>query len=418
MKNIEKSIEKLVSPGTFIELEIFNFKRGEYKDKKEKGKEAKARIVNQLFKIGELKRKLYIKKLIENNIFTLEGLKRSVPFDKRYIYSAKELLEANLKDEELIMGRGFMPTKGYMLISAPTKSGKTLFSLKLSLHLALGIPFLDIPVMKKCKILYLYAESSEKLMNNTINRIMGGMQNKGIKIDKALLDNLKFHDAILHKTFFGRKSNLGMFKKKVDTFSPDVIIIDPISRIAGSLNLNHAENVVFLLDQVLSIKRGFWVWVHHNRKRTSEKEEEEIEPIDKVRGSSNLTAFAETVICIEPTGKKDPRNFKNLHLYYRRWPSPTLPVKVKWDRKTLNFELLENLEFKRPEKCSVTDLIAFINEEFKGSAPRNDIVDSAHQEFAVTGRHIYEQINKGLNEGLLVIKGKNIMVVGSQINLY
>ena len=70
------------------------------------------------------------------------------------------------------------------------------------------------------------------------------------------------------------------------------------------------------------------------------------------------------------------------------------------------------------KKCSLSDLVAFIDEEFKGSAPRNDIVDSAHQEFAVSGRHIYEQISKGLEEGSLFIEGKNIIVKGSQGELY
>ncbi|MBA7496368.1 hypothetical protein ES702_06976 [subsurface metagenome] len=315
------------------------------------------------------------------------------------------------------MGRGFMPTKGYMVLSAPTKAGKTIFSLKLALHLALGIYFLDIPVMKKCKVLFVYAESSPNLLNDTFKKIVGGTKDKGIKIDKNILDNIKFHDAILHNTNFNRNSDLREFKKMVNVFCPDVIILDPIDRITG-LDLNPTKNVVSLLNQVLSVKRGFWLWVLHNRKRTTEKEEEDIEPIYKVMGSSNITGFAETTICIEPTRKRDPNNFKKLYLYYRRWPSPTIPVEVKWDRSNLNFELIDNLEFKRPEKCSVSDLIAFINEEFKGSAPRGDIVDSAHQEFAVSGRHIYEQINKGLDEGSLAIKGKNIIVVGSQINLY
>lgn len=417
MKNIGKSIEKLVSPKTLIELEIFNFKNGEYRDNKEKEKEAETRIVSQLFEMPELERNLYIEKLIENNIFTLEKLKRSVPFDKRYVYSLKELLEADLKYEQLIMGRGFMPTKGYMVISAPAKAGKTIFSLKLALHLALGIHFLDIPVMKKCKVLFVYAESSEYLINDTYKKIIGGMKEKGIKFDKNFSDNIIFHDAILHKTNFNRNSDLKEFKKMVDSFCPDIIFLDPIDRLTG-LKLNNAESIVFLLNQILSIKKGFWVWVLHNRKRATEREEEDTEPIDKVRGSSNLTGFAETIICIEPTGRKDPSNFKKLHLYYRRWPSPTIPVKVKWDRSNLNFELLENLEFKRPEKCSVSDLIAFINEEFKGSAPRNDIVDSAHQEFAVSGRHIYEQVNKGLEEGSLFIEGKNISVKGRQEDLF
>ena len=410
--------EELISPETSVELEIFNFKEGSYKDKPEGQKVIKTEIMNYLFEMTELKRNIYYEKLVSEGIFTPEEFKRYIPFDKRYTYSLKELMEADLEDEPLLMGRGFMPTKGYMIVSAPTKSGKTLFSLKLSLHLALGTPFLDIPVMKKSKVLYVYAESGERLMSDTYKKIMRGMREEGIEIDKSIFDNIRFHDAILHKTNFGRSGLLKEFKSMVDKFAPDVVVIDPIGRLTGGLELNDSKNVTFLLDRITAIKKGFWIWVHHNRKRGNEKDEETIEPISKVRGSGSLTDFAETTVCIEPTGKKDPSNFKKLYFYYRRWPSPTIPVKVKWDRSNLNFELMENLEFKRPEKCSVSDLIAFINEEFKGSAPRNDIVDSAHQEFAVTGAHIYEQINKGLAEGSLILKDKKIMVVGSQMRLY
>ncbi|MBA7575180.1 hypothetical protein ES695_05975 [Candidatus Atribacteria bacterium 1244-E10-H5-B2] len=392
---------------------------GIYKKSPEIQEKVKKNIIKGLIQLTGTKKIAMIDRLLENKIFTISGIDEAleIPIEERYTYSLKDLFEADLKDEELLMGRGFMPTKGYMVLSAPTKAGKTIFSLKLALHLALGIYFLDIPVMKKCKVLFVYAESSPGLLNDTYKKIVGGMKARGIKIDKNIIDNLKFHDAILHNTNFNRNSDLRKFKKTVDLFCPDVIILDPIDRITG-LDLNPTKNVVSLLNQVLSVKRGFWLWVLHNRKRTAEKEEEDIEPIYKVMGSSNITGFAETTICIEPTGKKDPKNFKKLYLYYRRWPSPTIPVEVKWDRDNLNFELIENLEFKRPEKCSVSDLIAFINEEFKGSAPRNDIVDSAHQEFAVSGRHIYEQINKGINEGLLAIKGNNIIVVGSQMDLY
>jgi len=392
---------------------------GIYKNSPEMQATIKVRMIKGLIQLPESIKIITIDNLLEDKIFTQSEIDKAleIPIGERYTYSLKDLFEADLKDEELLMGRGFMPAKGYMVLSAPTKAGKTIFSLKLALHLALGIYFLDIPVMKKCKVLFVYAESSPNLLNDTFKKIVGGMKDRGIKIDKSVLDNIKFHDAILHNTNFNKDSNLKEFKKMVDRFCPDVIVLDPIDRITG-LDLNPTKNVVSLLNQVLSIKRGFWLWVLHNRKRTTEKEEEDIEPIYKVMGSSNITGFAETTICIEPTGKKDPKNFKKLYLYYRRWPSPTIPVKVKWDRSNLNFELIENLEFKRPGKCSVSDIIAFINEEFKGSAPRNDIVDSAHQEFAVSGAHIYEQINKGLNEGLLAIKGKNIIVVGSQMDLY
>jgi len=413
VKKQAEAIDKFIK---YVDSEIDRW--GIYKKSPEIQEKVREGIIKGLIQLTGTRKIAMIDKLLENKIFTISGIDKAleIPIGERYTYSLKDLFEADLKDEELLMGRGFMPAKGYMVLSAPTKSGKTIFSLKLALHLALGIYFLDIPVMKRCKVLFVYAESSPNLLNDTFKKIVGGMKAKGIKIDKSILDNIKFHDAILHNTNFNKNSDLREFKKMVNVFSPDVIVLDPIDRITG-LNLNPTENVVSLLNQVLSVKSGFWLWVLHNRKRTTEKEEEDIEPIYKVMGSSNITGFAETTICIEPTGKKDPSNFKKLYLYYRRWPTPTIPVEVKWDRSNLNFELLENLEFKRPEKCSISDLIAFINEEFKGSASRSDIVDSAHQEFAVSGAHIYEQINKGIAEGSLIIKGKKVMVAGSQMRL-
>lgn len=342
--------------------------------------------------------------------FEGEWKEEEVPIDEKFTFSLEELLDADVPDEKLIMGRGIMPIKGYMIIAAGTKAGKTIFSLKLAIHLVLKEYFLEIPIMEEgLKVLYLYAESSGPLLNDTLKKILKGMEKRGIKIDKSFWKNILFHDAIKHKTRFNSKDyDLGRLKGTIDKFQPDVIFIDPIGRMTSS-NLNNAEVVVDILNQCFEIKEGFWVFLHHDRKPGVDDEKSLLEPIHKIRGSATLTDFAESTVCIEPAGSLMPNNFKKIYFYLRRWYSP-VPIQAKWDYTDLNFDSIDDINFKRKGTVSVSDLITYITNVFGGRGHRRAIVLGAAQEFCKSEVAIYQLIREALEDGLLV-KDKNDIVI-------
>jgi len=392
---------------------------GVYKNDQETQKYIKGWIVIGLRTLPELEKTSTIIKLLKSKIFSQSEIDQGllIPIEEREEFTLEDLKTLEIAPEKLLMGRGIMPTKGYMLLSAPSKAGKTLFALNMALCLISENHFLDIPVKKKCKVFYIYSESSPALLDDTITKIIKGLDQEGVKINPSDMKSFKFFDAISSRSIFTlKKAPLLKLKKSIDLFNPDVVIVDPIGRIVD-FSLNKAENIVNLIDQLRGLKNCFWVIIHHNRKRGAEEIEDMTDPISRVRGSSNLTNFAESILCIEPAGSKMPDNFKRVYFYLRRYYDP-IPLQVKWDRNNLNYTEIDTTDFKKLRKVSVDDLIAFINYDFSGAGYRRDIVIAGAQKFKVGERHIYKLMLEGFEAGELVKTGDKWEVKEKQTNLF
>ncbi|MBA7576705.1 hypothetical protein ES708_18546 [subsurface metagenome] len=413
-KEYDESVNKFLK---LVDKEIGQW--GIYKKSPELQGKVKKGITNELIKLPELQKSATINKLLESRIFTKSEIDQAlkIPLEERGEFTLEDLKKEKISPEKLLMGRGIMPIKGYMLLSAPSKAGKTLFALNMALCLISGKHFLDMPVKKKCKVFYVYSESSPSLLDDTVTKIMKGLAMNEVEISPGDGKNIKFYDAINNRAIFTlKKGPLEKLRKSIELFKPDVIVIDPIGRIVD-FSLNKAENIVNLVDQFISIRNCFWVLIHHNRKRGAEEIEDMTDPISRVRGSSNLTNFAESIICIEPGGNKMPDNFKKLHFYLRRYYDP-VPLQVKWDRNNLDYELMDTIDFKRPKKVSIDDLIAFINNDFAGIGFRRDIVIAGAQEFKVSEQYLYRLMIEAFNTGKLVKNADKWEVEEKQADLF
>jgi len=401
----------------YVDKEIGQW--GIYKNSPGLQKKVKKEIIAGLLQLPELQKTAMIIKLLESKIFTQseidDGL--TIPIEERTEFTLEDLSSAEIPPEELLMGRGIMPTKGYMVISSSEKKGKTLFGLNLSMSLISKNYFLDIPVMKKCKVFYIYSESNPYHLKDTTNKIIKGLADKGINISNADKENFRFYDAKMAKLVFSPKSkSITKLKKSIDLFNPDIVIIDPIGRIID-YTLNKAENIVMMVNLMSSIKDCFWVLIHHSRKRANEEIEKNTDPISRIRGSSNLANFAESIICIEPAGNKMPDNFKKIYFSIRR-SYEALPLQVKWNIDNLNYELMDTTDFKRPKKVSIDDLTAFINDNFNGIGNRRDIVIAGSQKFKVSDKYLYRLMIEGFESGDLIKKGDKWAVKKKQVDLF
>jgi hypothetical protein len=105
------------------EKEIENWKNGVYKNSPDMQEWVKKKIITGLIQLpdSDLRRSILIAKLIENGIFTTRGeidKALEIPIEKRIEFSFKDLLESAIPKEEMIIGNGIMPTKGYMVIAS------------------------------------------------------------------------------------------------------------------------------------------------------------------------------------------------------------------------------------------------------------------------------------------------------------
>jgi len=401
----------------YVDKEIDQW--GIYKKDQESQKRIKNNFIAGLIQLPDLQKTATIIKLLESKIFTQSEIDDGlvIPIEKRTDYSLEDLKEAKIQPENLLMGRGLIPdNRGYMILSAKTKSGKTLFALNMSLCLISGNHFLDIPVMRKCRVFYIYSESSPALLNDTITKIMKGMAENGTEINPKDWRNLRFYDAIENKTVISLKTKeIPKLKKSIERFDPDIIVVDPIGRIVD-FTFNKAENIIILINLLYSLKSCFWILVHHDRKKGNENLSQSIDPIDEVRGSTNLTNLADSILCMRPAGEKMPNNFKKIYFSLRRYYDP-IPLQVKWDRDNLNYELMDTTDFKRPRKVSIDDLIAFINQNFDGAGYKRDIILAGAQEFKVSERYLYRLMIEGFEAGKILKTGDKWEVTNKQTDI-
>lgn len=418
MKDTKKEQEEAISEFLkYVEKEIGQW--GIYKDSPEIQERVKKDITKGLVKLPELTQTALIPKLLKSKIFTQSEIDKAfeIPIEERKEIDLSEIKNSKLSPENLLMGRGIMPEKGYMVISSSEKKGKTLFALNMGLCLISGNHFLDIPVIKKCRVFYIFSESNVYMLKDTMTKILKGLAEKEIEIKDKDLKNFLFYNAKVSKLIFTKGNReIPKLKESISRFRPDVVIIDPIGRIVD-YTLNNAENIVTLANLMNEIRGCFWVLVHHSRKRGSEDIERITDPISRIRGSSNLANFAESVICIEPAGEKMPDNYKKIYFSVRRAYEP-IPLQVKWDIENLNYDLMDTTDFKRPKKISVNDLVTFINDNFEGSGCRRDIVIAGAQKFKVSERYLYRLMIEAFDKGRLMKNEDKWEVKEKQVDLF
>ena len=338
-----------------------------------------------------------------------------VPIEDRIEVNLKEILESNLPPEEMIIGDGIMGINNYCLIVSRHKKGKTLFSLNLALNLISKTPFLETyPVMKNCKVLYVFSESNVFNLNKVMSKQIEGLKELGIIIPKESFKN--FHSYNTRKELLTisltPSDDLSRLQKCLDTFEPDVIIVDPISRIA-IFNMNKAENITLFSNLMIRMRDCVWVIVHHTRKEETKPRLKNPPPIDEeslfdsIRGSSAWCNNADTIICLTRSGEDLPPNFLKVFFESKRGFEP-LPLEVKFDTKTLNYELIDITDLHKKVRITYSDMMEYIIKNFPGKKVKNkDLINTIGQRFKVTPMRVCQLLSEANDKGHMVKeKGK------------
>ena len=334
----------------------------------------------------------------------------SIPLEDRTEVNLEEILESDLPAEEMIIENGIMGTKNYVLIVSRHKKGKTLFSLNLALNLISKTPFLETyPVKKNCKVLYIFSESNIFNLNEVISKQIEGLKELGIKIPKECFKNFLSYNTRkeLLTISLTPSDDLSRLQKCLDTFKPDVVIVDPISRIA-IFNMNKAENVTLFSNLMIRMRDCLWVIVHHTRKEEAKPRLKNPPPIDKIalfdsiRGSSAWCNNADTIICLTQSGEDLPENFLKVFFESKRGYEPD-PVEVKWDLKTLNYELIDITDLHKKIKINYSDMMEYIKKNFGDKKYKyKELTDPISQKFKVKPQNVCRLLLQARDNGDMV----------------
>lgn len=328
-----------------------------------------------------------------------------VPVEDRSAVLLSELWEANLPKEEMIIN-GIMGKKNYTLIASGTKKGKTLFSLNLALNLISGTSFLETyPVNGKQKVMYVYSEASHQDIEELTKLQVEGLAKLGIIIPKEDLNNLLTYNIRKELLTISLKNDdLSVFQKVIDDFKPDVIIIDPVGRIA-TFDMNKDVSITLFANLMIQIRDCHWVLVHHTRKGISAYKP--LKPLifdpdtvfDSIRGSSCWSNYADTIIALVPSGEDTPPNYLKVFFRAKKGFEP-IPLEVKWDFKTFNYELNDITDLHKKVKITYSEMIEYLKSNFGDKKYKHkDLLMAISQVFKITpgrvGQLLVEAKDKG-----------------------
>lgn len=378
---------------------------GIYKKSPEIRDKVKEQIIAGLIQLPKLPKEATINKLLENNIFTISEMNKAleVPIEKRKLVTAKELIESSIPDEEMIVSRGLIPRTGFALIGGLAKEGKTLLSLQFGLSLVSGNHFLEeFPIVKKCKVLYIFHENTLQGLNMIIKKQLAGLRDIGLKISEKDISNFYLRD--------GREIVLNLknptikeLKKDLDIVKPDVIFLDPVGQFIG-FDINKAENIKRFTDLLREIYNCFWVLIHHYSKpRFLAKGESDIIPIYKLLGSSYLANFCETFLGLEPEGERYSSNYKRVYFVLRRESVP-LPLHLKRDSNSLIYEVIDSISLLKG-KITKDDIVRILKVSFKGKTSYIDLVRLCSDQFAVKEGRIANLMKELRESGVIEKEG-------------
>lgn len=199
-----------------------------------------------------------------------------------------------------------------MIIAGQEWSGKSILALNLSVALAEGKDFLGFKVPAPVRVYYLNAEQSESdfMKRANIRDAAESLANPGAV-------------GFAHRrgVLFPREG--GLIRAAIAAASPQVVIIDTMSRLSCDYNENSADEMTRFFRDIEILRASpeiALVLNHHMGKNAFTREGNKIGNRELVRGSGAILAAADTIIAIEKMPSHRRLEFVKLRNYPERAP--------------------------------------------------------------------------------------------------
>lgn len=219
-----------------------------------------------------------------------------VPEDEVFIYGLQSFLNTEVEIEWVIPG--LLQAQGYMLLTGPAGVGKTQFSLRCALNLALGRDFLGMQVVEPQRILFLSLE-----MGHADLKFFLSTMAKDFTSEDLLLLEQNFLVAPLGEALYlDQPAEQARFNTLMETYKPSGVFIDSVGS-SSSGNVSDESTVKALMDfnDRLRQRHEVFTWyIHHNRKAQGDNKKPN--KLADVYGNQYLVNRATSVYCLWPDG--------------------------------------------------------------------------------------------------------------------
>lgn len=215
-----------------------------------------------------------------------------------FVFGFQSFLNSEVEIEWVIPG--LLQAQGYMLLTGPAGVGKTQFSLRWGLNLALGRSFVGMEVVEPQRILFLSLE-----MGHADLKFFLSTMSKGLSEEEMLLLEQNFLVAPLGEALYlDRPEQQRQMDMLIETYKPTGIFIDSVGS-SSSGNVSDEATVKALMDfnDRLRQRHSVFTWfIHHNRKAQGENKKPN--KLADVYGNQYLVNRATSVYCLWPVDGK------------------------------------------------------------------------------------------------------------------
>lgn len=216
--------------------------------------------------------------------------------DEVLIYGLQSFLATEVEIEWVIPG--LLQEQGYMLLTGPAGVGKTQFSLRWAINLALGQDFLGQEIAEPRRILFFSLEMGHADLKFFLSTMCQGMSTEDLL---TLEQNLLI--APLGEAFYlDQSKEQAKFEAILNQFEPNGVFIDSVgSSSSGQVTDESTVKALMDFNDKIRQRHGVFTWfIHHNRKAQGDNKKPN--KMADVYGNQYLVNRATSVYCLWPGG--------------------------------------------------------------------------------------------------------------------
>lgn len=244
------------------------------------------------------------------------------------VFGFQSFLEHEIHIEWVIPG--FLQEGGYMLLTGPSGIGKTQFSLRWAINMALGrSSWLDLTINRPVKIAFFSLEMNFADLKYFLSLMAQDLNDE----EKALLEENLILVPYGEPIYLDKDETRQQFTDIIEAIQPDGVFVDSLgSTTSGGLSDENTVKRIMDFNDSLRNKYGVFTWyIHHMRKASGDNKKPN--KLSDVYGNQYLVNRATSVLCLWPNANK----------------IEVIPLKVRMGPQGVawNITRVGNLDFER-----------------------------------------------------------------------
>lgn len=223
--------------------------------------------------------------------------------------------------QDVVIGEGILSIGDRLVLGGEPKSGKSILLAQMIRGLCMGTDFLGFKIPKARKVLYVQAELREGRLKQRLMPWETWAKANGIVFPKDMFYVWSTNGPLYLTQPLPDKPPtdhpLMKLYEEMDAIKPDVIVFDPLASF-HDMNENDSREMKQLTEVIDKVKEHMDLAVviaHHFRKGNMSDKTANIPLHDRIRGSSVMTAWADSIIAI--FGNQNTKDTKHLEFLLR-----------------------------------------------------------------------------------------------------